>query len=219
MIMAMWVAIGIVSVVTVLLFVALQPIRIEVEYWRDGTDDRLLLLLKGPLGLVFQRTEIPVVDISFTAAGPIVSFVQESQDAIRGSQRTRKTKVLLKEIQKLRKVWRKLRRTLDTYRPVIEYMLSHVRLEALTWETRLGTADAAVTAMLTGLVWSVKGTLVTTMQARFPLVAERSSITVSPAYHQACFSTFFHCIFSIRLVHVINAQCKLLKHKLRQRKR
>ncbi len=217
--MALWIAIAVLVAAGALLIIAMQPIRVEVEYWREGSDDRLLLLLKGPFGLVFQRTEIPVLDFSFTSAGPAISFVQESQDAIHGGQRKNKTKVLIKEIRKMRKVWRKLRRTIEAYKPAIDYMLDHVFLEALTWETKLGTSDAAVTGVLTGMAWSVKGTVVTALQSRFPVFSEKASIAVSPAYYRSYFSTFFHCIFSIRLVHVINVQFKLLEYKLRQRKR
>lgn len=209
-------------ILLLLLFLAitsLQRARLELEYWREGTDDRLLVNLRGPYGVVFQRLEIPVVDLIATSSGPGISYVQKTQDALHGEQQERKTKILLQETGKLRALWRKLRPLWHAYRPALRYLLRHVQLDALTWETRVGLQDAAQNGLLVGAIWALKGVLLTTAQELMQIDEHRTSITVSPYFNHAYFSTYFHCIFTIRLAHVINVQWKLLSYKLRQRKR
>lgn len=209
-------------IILLLLFVAItitQSARLELEYWREGTDDQLLVILRGPYGIVFQRMEVPLIDLISTASGPGISYLQKTQDALHGQQRAMKTRVLLKESGKLRAVWRKLQPFWRAYRPALRYLLRHVRMEALTWETKLGLEDAAANGLLVGAVWALKGVLITGVQRLMRLDESKSSITVSPYFNHTYFSTYFHCIFTIRLVHVINVQWKLLWYKLRQRKR
>lgn len=218
--MAFWLVLAIIFILLLFATITLlQSVRMELEYWREGTDDHLMVYLSGPYGIVFQRFEVPGTDLIPTGAGPALSHSQESQDALGGKQHTTRNEILFTEIRKIRAIWRKLRPVWQTYRPATDYLLRHVRLEALTWETRLGVNDAAATGLWVGTIWALKGAVITFLQSRFPVDERKCSITVSPYFNHEYFSTFFHCIFTIRLVHVMNVQLKLLGYKLRQRKR
>lgn len=201
------------------LITALQSARVELEYWRDGNDDRLLLNLRGPYGIVFQQLDVPVIDLAMTGQGPALNYRQHSQDALGGEQRVVRSKLLLKEGRKLQAIWRKLRPVWQSYRPAAGYLLRHVHLDAFTWETKLGVDDAAATGLLVGAAWALKGSLLTLLQTKLRLGEDRASVTVAPSFSRSHFSTFLHCIFTIRIVHVINVQLQLLGYKLRQRKR
>jgi hypothetical protein len=208
------------SLLLLLLIVLLwQPSSFELEYWREGKDDRLLIYFRGPFGLIFQRFEISVADLVLTHSGPAINYQQEPREALGEKTHTVSSKIAFSKTKKLRAAWRKLRPAWEAYAPAANYLLRHVHLQALTWETRLGMQDAAATGMLVGAVWAAKGALLTWLQRYFPVQGERSSVTVSPYFNRAYFSTFFHCIFTIRLVHVINVQLRLLGYKLRQGKR
>lgn len=218
--MTIWLVLAAIFVLLLFATITLwQSARMELEYWREGTDDHLMVYLSGPYGIVFQRLEIPVASLILTSAGPALSYSQESQDVFRGEKHTMRTKVLLTEIRKIRALWRRLQPVWHAYRPAADYLLRHVRLEALTWETKLGVKDAAATGLLVGMIWALKGAAITFFQSRFRMDEHKSSITVSPYFNHEYFSTFFHCIFTIRLVHVMNVQLKLLWYKLRQRRR
>jgi hypothetical protein len=215
-----WYVLAIIALLLLFLAVTLwQSARLELEYWREGNDDRVVVHLRGPYGIVFQQLEIPLADLITTPSGPGLVYLQRTKDALGGEQRTVKTKVLFKELGKLRALWRKLKPLWDSYRPALEYMLSRVHLEVLTWETKVGIMDAAANGMLVGAVWALKGMIVTWLQRRVRIDESQSSIVVSPYFNHSYFSTYFHCIFTIRLVHVINVQRHLLWYKLRQRKR
>ncbi len=214
-----WVMAIILLLLLFLAITSLQRARLELEYWREGTDDRLLVNLRGPYGIVFQRMEIPLVELIATPAGPGITYLRKTQDALHGEQQERKTKILFRETGKLRALWRKLQPMWHAYRPALRYLLRHVHMQALTWETRVGLEDAAQSGLLVGAIWALKGVLLTAAQELMQIDERRASITVSPYFNHAYFSTYFHCIFTIRLAHVINVQWKLLCYKLRQRKR
>ncbi len=215
----LWYVLAFIVLLLLVIVTLWQSARLELEYWREGNDDRAVVHLRGPYGIVFQELEIPLADLIATPAGPGISFLQRTKDALGGEQRTMKIKVLFSELGKLRALWRDLRPLWLVYRPALNYLLNHARLEVLTWETKVGTKDAALSGILVGAVWALKGMVVTWLQRKLRVDDHQTSIIVAPYFNHSYFSTYFHCIFTIRLVHVINVQRHLFWHKLRQRKR
>ena len=66
--------------------------------------------------------------------------------------------------------------------------LGHVQLTECTWKTKVGTDDAMWTAMITGMVWSVKTSSMGVMSQLIRLIAN-PKISVEPVYEKAHFST------------------------------
>ena len=136
--MPLWVAFSLAISAVLLLLVILQPVAVEVEYWREGSDDRFLLVVRGPYGLVWQRLEMPLVEFLSTRRGPVFHFLQETQDKLGGGDQRLEAKLLLTDMRQIRRLWTQLRCSIAVHRPVADYLMRHVHLEALTWETKVG---------------------------------------------------------------------------------
>lgn len=81
--------------------------------------------------------------------------------------------------------------------------LQYVRdCEALRWETRFGTGDAASTAVLYGVIWGLKATAYTVL-ARWVRFRSKPYFIVVPEYDRAVLAVAFDGIFRFRLGQII----------------
>lgn len=164
--------------------------ELELTYQRRAKSDTLTLSLVAPLGLVLYRKAMPVLDV--TQGGWRVELESTFVETYR-----------LFTAQ---------------YGPVLRFLLDRAEVRSLTWQTTIGVGDAALTALLGGVAWAVKGTLLASLQSRTRASSEDVAIAVSPSYSGKEFKTFLHCIFSLRVAHIMYAQCLLLWRRRKHRK-
>jgi hypothetical protein len=192
---------------------------LEIKFERRGTDDRITIIIKSPLGVVYQRTEVPVLEFDRGRDG--WRFAMETtakEDAGDASTVHGRTELYLQELDKVRVLLRRAKEIGQTLSPVVDFILDHVTVSALSWQTALGTKDAAVTAMLCGSLWGLKGSLLGYLERRVRICSDAVVIAVYPNFKQASFQTFLQCIFSLRVVHIITAQLILFREKRRHKK-
>ncbi len=209
-----WITILFLILLIFIFIIMVQKSRFEIEYWREGADGRLLVNLRGPFGAIFPVIERKPSD----EEGLVSQLMRRTEDVLGPGDQQTAMQALLDKIPQLSQFLRQLP-LLKTYRPLLGYFIKHSHIESLTWETKLGTGNAAGTGILVGLAWSLKGSLLAWIQNQGKPLGGKSAIVVTPSFQTNCFCTFFHCILSIRNVHVITAQLRLFKSKLRQRKR
>jgi len=92
------------------------------------------------------------------------------------------------------------------YAHIVRYLARKTWVESFSWETTVGTGDAAATALTYGTFWALKGSLfaLLSQQARLRRgVVPR--IKVQPDFLRARFATDFRCIFVTRLGHIMTA--------------
>ncbi|WP_054024335.1 DUF2953 domain-containing protein [Bacillus sp. FJAT-28004] len=87
--------------------------------------------------------------------------------------------------------------------------LTRVRLLEWNWTTSVGTGDAMWTAMTTGLVWSVKTSIIGVLSQMVKLKTE-PKMNVQPIYQRSAFTTEWSCIAQIRFGYAILAGLQLL---------
>lgn len=191
--MVLWIAI---LFFALLLFLS-QKVSIDLSYWREGKKDLLKVILRGPFGIPLYRTERSMTE-SALGKGYLPQLGQRSNQRLS----------FLKYLIPLAKV----------HQPILWCITKRARLEKFVWKTKFGTPDAALTGMGVGIAWIVHGWVVAFLHNRGWLI-EPESIEFVPVFTETYFYTSFHCIVSIRIVHVITAQLRWLKLKLRQRKR
>ncbi|MDI6871306.1 MAG: DUF2953 domain-containing protein [Bacillota bacterium] len=86
------------------------------------------------------------------------------------------------------------------------------RTEELSWVTRVGAGDPALTGMLSGLLWGLKGVV-------FGVLAERMTferkpvIRVLPDFESVAFRTTFRCIVRARVRDIIRAGAGVWRQK------
>jgi len=165
-------------------------VNLELTYHQRGTSDTLTLCMVAPWGLVVYRAQMPVLE-----------FAEDGW-------RLEVEPTFLETYRSLSK----------QYAPILKFLLQHVEVRSLTWQSTIGVGDAALTALASGALWAVKGTVLGLVQSRTRAKDEDVVVVVFPSFRRLEFQTFLQCIFSLALVHIIYAQGLLLwkRHKYRK---
>lgn len=84
------------------------------------------------------------------------------------------------------------------------HLLRNTRINKMVWETGYGLDDPFLTGMTAGLVWSVKGVLVSLI-SRCCRIMRTPQLKVVPDFRNTCLLTYFESVFSTRAVYIVTA--------------
>ncbi|WP_182201086.1 DUF2953 domain-containing protein [Paraliobacillus salinarum] len=80
----------------------------------------------------------------------------------------------------------------------ISKYLKKVSLEIESWETTIGTKNAAATGMLTGACWAIKGSVLAMLEQLFH-ITDQPSMQIHADFEKPILKSMCTCIFSLRL--------------------
>jgi len=84
---------------------------------------------------------------------------------------------------------------------LINRTLRYVTVDELEWKSRTGCENAMMTALSTGFLWMLKGSVLGPLSSKCRL--KTVHVDVRPDYSKTAFFTNFTCILKIRMVHII----------------
>lgn len=185
-----------------------SQVTIQIYYSRVKDNDRFYLMVRGVYGLFKHRYELPVIKFKGLDKGILVKkeHVNEVGDRLitEGSEQITKDKV----VNYYRKARELLKATFHMKDWLLESM-SRLTCTELSWVTRLGLGDAAETAITTGVVWTLKSSILTYLFHHVKRCAN-PKVQVYPDYEKTLFSTELSCIAKIRLGHAMIAGLYLI---------
>lgn len=205
-----WVA-GIVAVCFVI--VLSSSIKCRLTLMRRHADDEIVVDVHAMSGLVKQRLSIPVLKLSElqNAVEVKAEVVNKSNNNLEQGSHEKITMERIKQAYDNVQVL--LEHCFQFHKWMLE-TLKHVRCTKLYWKTNVGLGDAAETAMATGLVWSLKSSLLGFL-FQFIQLETRPGLLVVPQYNEYAFATEIICIAKIRLFYILLAGIRLLFRILR----
>lgn len=208
---------GIVFYISLLILITgalmLIRLRFEVGYRRDGKDDHLSVKMTALKNLVRYTAEIPVIDLNSYLLKPRLK-VESDIGLIKEKGMIIKVP-LLKILRNLPDYIKQGIHYIKRYQSVVYTLLKSVRCHELRWTTKLGLKDAADTGIAIGLLWTVKGLLYKIFRSSIGKMENSPQISVVPSFNSSCFILDFHCIFDLRIGHIIIAGLKFVKLRLK----
>lgn len=96
---------------------------------------------------------------------------------------------------------------LRKYRIIIDLLLRFMMIKKISWHTSLGLDDAYNTAISTGVLWALKGGIISILSSHSSL--NGLVLDVVPDYTQIGLESNFKCIFTLRLAHIMRIQLYL----------
>jgi len=92
-------------------------------------------------------------------------------------------------------------------------VLKYTVVEKLEWISTVGSKDALITALSTGVCWAFKGTLIGVLSSKCRL--RHINLDVKPDFTTPAFLSTFTCILKIRMVHIIIIETHAIAIKVR----
>ncbi len=203
--------------IIILILLLVMPVRADFLYQRQGADDLFRVKISSFGGLLNLNLVVPVVEQSFNWLKPFFRLVLRSR--VGGLKLKEETILDPAEWSWERiKLWLKEAKwAVPIVKPGARYLLSKSVIRHLSWQTRLGTGDAAVTGMLAGLAWGLNSTLFAWLTHRVRKIVDRPKISVVPVFAASAFALDIHCIFEVRVGHIIIAGATAIRKIWQQR--
>lgn len=182
--MAFWISAAIAAVILLLILAAVSRLRMRIRYSRSGELDELTLIVRGLYGAYRYRLIIPA--ILLRARG--IYYEQKSSKSIAGDSIENGTH------------WRKgraiLLKTIKAGSP-LRKMLRKVECTRFRLDFRVGTGDAPSTAVMSGVLWAVRGCFIG-FASEVTTLKTTPYGEVEPVYAYPEFSVVWEADFQIR---------------------
>lgn len=188
--------------------VFLAPVELRVSYGREGEKDLLNMDLSF-WRLLKYRYQVDMVDINASLPQVVLRY--------RSSLKKGSGKVVSRERKKIKppgilELYRQLSFWRDIYglvKPSANYFKSRARITCLLWKTKFGLGDPYSTGMATGVIWSLKGFLVSFLCSQVK-VASVPVLAVVPDFSGACLMVRLDCRLATRAGYIVLAGFRAL---------
>lgn len=202
-----------VAVAAVVILVLSSSIKCRLTLLRRHADDEIVVDVHAMGGLIKQRVSIPVLKLSnwVNSVQVTTEVVDKTNNNLEQGLKGSIT------IEKIRKAYSDVNLLLEHCFQFHKWMLDtlkQVHCAKLYWKTNVGLGDAAETAMATGLVWSLKSSLLGFV-FQFIQLDTRPQLMVVPQYNEWAFATEIICIAKIRIFYILLSGIRLLVRILR----
>ncbi|XJZ26488.1 DUF2953 domain-containing protein [Bacillota bacterium Lsc_1132] len=204
-----WLIFAVITGLLLFVFVLLTKLTISIKYFHQNDNDDLKIEFRAWFGLIKYKKDIPLIKVDDDSPSVILKGKRKV-----GPQET----VSDQNINKITP--RKVISSLKNYQEILEHVihfhvvlrkfLRKVTIKQFRWSTAIGVEDAALTGMMAGGLWTIKGSVLGLLSHYFRM-KEQPEIMVVPNFQQMIMHTELECMFQFRIGHAIVAGIKLVK--------
>ena len=191
----------------VLLFLlVITKITVTISYQHNGDDDLLKVKVKAWKFLTYTFSA-PLIKVDKNTASIIV---QEDQ-TVGGVESEKKVKITVDEmIEAFRKIKDHLRHIVGFHR-IVRSFLKHISVQKFEWRSNLGVSDASYTGFVTGVAWTIKGSIVGLI-GNYMKLHQKPIIMINPHFQTFVSQTDLQCMISFRVGYAMKAGLLIVKH-------
>lgn len=192
--------------IIIFLIVLLVPFYISIKLERKKEHDHIqikFLFLKGYLNF---KIDIPFLDITEKDNNFFIKILKKKKG--RKKEEVISIKKVIENINEYKKYTYILSR-------IQNYLTKKVKIKKIIWKTKLGLDDAAITAILTGTLWSIKNNILFFVTNCYK--TKEVKVDITPYFNEKVFEIHFNCIIRIKMVYIIVAGLKGLVAKIERR--
>lgn len=187
------------------IFIWFSPVFTRIVLQREGKNDFLAIHVRILYIIPFTKI-IPLFSLE---EGGFV--FRHRTDAPFSAAKEKKGRTSFRKVRQYRmKLQRIVDRVRNFYR-MIRRFLAKIKVNHLMWFTEIGSGDAASSALLTGLVWNIKGALLMVMDHLVKMGA-KPSIQVIPKFNEKVFRTHLEISLEFPLGEAIRTVFHFIRH-------
>ncbi|MGM8215617.1 DUF2953 domain-containing protein [Bacillaceae bacterium W0354] len=198
----MWMVLGVIFTLILILFLVVLFSHITIHFvftYNDNQKDIIITFIWMKL-IKFTRT-IPVTDFDYSN----MTLESLKNDETMGYENENKKSEDIKQREKAQAILT----TMKDVIPDIKKLLKSIRLKNLEWNTSFGLKYADHTALMTGLLYSFKGFIVSFVMNSVQNFTT-PSVNVQPLFNQKKYETKVQCILSFRIGQIMRNMLKIL---------
>jgi hypothetical protein len=191
-------------ILTVLaIIILLSKINIVIEYKKKSKDDIFVLSFFLYKGLIKYKYEIPTIDTK--KKGIFYKFKKETGD--KKGKKYIKYANIIEKIERARFFYLKNRCLIKR---IQNFLKCKIVLKNLNFNMNFGTGNACQTSILTGILWTFCGVIISFLHQFIKI--EKKQMVIKPNYKEKSINLDLYCIFNVRIVYIIVIGFMILTH-------
>ncbi|NLI59779.1 MAG: DUF2953 domain-containing protein [Clostridium sp.] len=190
------------------IIILLSKINFVIEYKKRTKDDVFVLSFFLYKGLLKYKYEIPRIDTK--RKGIFYSFAKKTDG--KKERKNIKYTGILERIERGRDFYLKHRCLI---KKINKFLRCKITLKNLSFDMNFGTGNACQTSVLTGLLWTFWGIIISFLYRYIKV--EKKHIAIKPNYSEKNINIDFYCIFNVRIVYIIVIGFMILTHFAKNR--
>jgi hypothetical protein len=204
-----WVFIALAVIMVLIIAILFLKLIVIIDYYHNKDDDRLKITFKTFFGLIKYKINVPVIKIADDS--PALVIKEKIETGPKENDQNKDTKQFSAEemLHSFQDMEHLVKHVVGLH-SIIRSFFKKITMSKLEWKTTVGVSDAAYTGMLTGLFWTVKGSLVGFLTSLLKMKT-LPNLMITPDFNRTLNETSFRCMIHFRIGHAIFAGIKLLK--------
>lgn len=193
------------------LVVMLIKAKLDFSYRRFDEHDHLEITLHAFHGLWKFKSVIPTLQLEWEK-GPELEVGHQAQSAagnVRKGQRHIRFRFWRSGF--FYRLWPRLPGLLSRLQHMKTKFYRSIHCTELDWRFEIGSSDAAQTALAAGALWAFTGFSLARLYRQVTMDVSRPVLKVTPQFQKQGFSCDIHCIFHLRIGHIIIAGLNLVR--------
>lgn len=205
-----WLLVVLLILLLLFILIILTKLTIQIDYFHHNDNDDLKLEFKIWFGLIKYKKHIPLIKIDDNSPSIVVKSNSPKQQPQETTEDQTVHQIKPSDIVMNIKNVREIMTHVFNLKVVIRKFLKKISVKKFEWHTIVGVGDAAITGMVGGGLWAIKGSLIGLL-SNYLRLKEMPHLTVTPHFQQAIIQTRITCIFQFRIGNAILAGLKMIK--------
>jgi hypothetical protein len=192
--------------IAILIWIALTlrvRATVDFQYRRHGENDDLQIQLSALHGLWKFRLSVPTVQLEWEK-GPQLE-VQATSKAPSGEKRTAKNRLKFRYLRRgfILKLIPQIPAMLIRLQRAKKRFYRGIHCTFVDWQIAIGYKDPADTAVAAGAFWGMLGYSLARLYNQVTMDTKEPKIYVEPNFKKIGFACDIHCIFNLRIGHIM----------------
>jgi hypothetical protein len=205
-----WLYSALIAIILLFLLIIFSKLTILLNFFHHNDNDELKVEFRIWFGLIKYKMNIPLIKIDDDSPSIVV---KGNSGMGNSSENDSPTKVEQIKKDDILTYWRNTKEILQhvfNMNVIVSKFLKRIVIKRFEWHSLVGVGDAAHTGIITGAIWTIKGSVVG-MLSHFLRLKEMPVLSVTPHFQLAIIQTRITCIFQFRIGYAILAGLKLIK--------
>lgn len=204
--MMKWLLFIVAFIFIVILIIAFSKLTFVISYKHVEDDDHLTIDIRALLGLITYRVDVPYIRVADNSP----AIITKEKVHKKGSSSMQKGHHSMEDLFRTMDDVKNIAIQVVKLHKIVKAFLKRVHMKKFNWFTEVGTGDAASTGVLVGVLWSIKGGILTVL-SNYLLMQRPPQMAIYPDFHRLASKTEITCMLQFRIGYAMLAGIKFIK--------
>jgi hypothetical protein len=205
-----WLVIGLIIIILFILLIIFSKLTIRLNYFHHNENDELKIQFRIWFGLIRYTINVPLVKIDENSPSIVMKGNTKMGDSSEKQSPTKEAQITKDGIISKFTNAKEIFQHVVNVNIIVKKFMKKIVIKHFEWHSLVGVGDAAHTAIITGALWTLKGSIMG-MLSHFLRLKEMPVLSITPHFQLAIIQTHITCIFQFRIGYAILAGLKLIK--------